>query len=115
VALFVVQGQRLSLSLTSLVLTELIRGILAPFGHGLWSAILGGMIFRSARNRHLRLSWSVLATLLVISILHGAFDTIGGITGYVVITIIGLVPLIWLWRRGDRPAAASGGASTQSA
>jgi RsiW-degrading membrane proteinase PrsW (M82 family) len=102
VALFVVQGHRLYLSLTSLVITELIRGILAPFGHGLWSAILGGVLFRSARNRRLRLTWGVLATYLVISLLHGAFDTAGGIVGYLVISFIGLVPLVYLWRSADR-------------
>jgi hypothetical protein len=27
---------------------------------------------------------------------------IGGIPGYIVISIIGLVPLVYLWLRGDR-------------
>ncbi len=100
VALFVVQGHRLYLSLTSLVVTELIRGVLAPFGHGLWTAILGGVIFRSARHGHLRPAVSVLAAYLLVSILHAAFDSFGGIVGYVVISIIGLVPLVYLWRQG---------------
>jgi RsiW-degrading membrane proteinase PrsW (M82 family) len=103
VALFVVQGHRLYLSLTSLVITELLRGILAPFGHGLWSAILGGVLFRNARNRRLRLTWGLLATYIVVSLLHGAFDTVGGIVGYLVISFIGLVPLVYLWRRAGRP------------
>src|SRR5205814_730724 len=55
-SLFVVQGGQISLSMTSVVLTELVRGVLAPFGHCLWSAILGGMIFHGARNGHLRLT-----------------------------------------------------------
>jgi RsiW-degrading membrane proteinase PrsW (M82 family) len=101
-ALFVVQGGQLYLSLTSVVLTELIRGVLAPFGHGLWSAILGGVIFRSARTRRLRPTWAVLVAYVGVSALHGAFDSIGGIAGYLVISIIGLVPLVYLWRRGDR-------------
>src|SRR6202035_1439291 len=49
-SLFVVQGGHLSLSLSSVVFTELVRGVLAPFGHGLWSAILGGVIFHAARK-----------------------------------------------------------------
>jgi protease PrsW len=101
-SLFVVQGQTLSLSLTSVVLTELLRGVLAPVGHGLWSAILGGMIFRGARNGHLRPTWGVLVTFLGISILHAAFDSFGSVLGYVVISIIGLIPLVYLWWRGDR-------------
>jgi RsiW-degrading membrane proteinase PrsW (M82 family) len=101
-SLFVVQGGHLSLSLTSVVFTELVRGVLAPFGHGLWTAILGGVIFHGARRGHLRFTWSILAAYLGVSILHAAFDSFGGIAGYIVISIIGLVPLIWLWRRGDR-------------
>jgi hypothetical protein len=34
--------------------------------------------------------------------LHGAFDIFGSITAYVVISIIGLVPLVYLWLRQDR-------------
>jgi len=76
--------------------------VLAPFGHGLWSAILGEMIFHAARKGHLRLTWSVLIAYIGVSVLHAAFDMFGGITGYVVISIIGIVPLVYLWIRGDR-------------
>ena len=100
-SLFVVQGQHISLSLTSVVFTELVRGVLAPFGHGLWSAILGGVIFHAAGKGHLRLTWSVLVAYLGVAILHGAFDFLGGIVGYIVISIIGLVPLVYLWLRAD--------------
>ena len=101
-SLFVVQGGTLYLSLTSVVVTELIRGVLAPFGHGMWSAILGAAIFGTAARRGaLRLSWIVVGTYLAVSVLHGAFDSIHSIVGYIVVSIIGLVPLIWLWRRAD--------------
>jgi RsiW-degrading membrane proteinase PrsW (M82 family) len=100
-SLFVVQGGQLYLSLTSVVVTELIRGVLSPFGHGMWSAILGGAIFAAAaRHGRLRLSATVLVAYLAVSVLHGAFDSINGIEGYVVVSLIGLVPLVWLWRRG---------------
>lgn len=102
VSLFVVQGHMLILSLTSVVVTELIRGVLAPFGHGLWSAILGGVIFRGSRDGHFRLTWGVLVAFLGVSALHAAFDNIGSIAGYVAISIVGLIPLVYLWRRGDR-------------
>jgi protease PrsW len=100
-SLFVVQGQQLVLSVSSVVFTELVRGVLAPFGHGLWSAILGGVIFHAARKGHLRLTWSVLIAYIGVSILHAGFDLFGGITGYIVISIIGIVPLVYLWIRGD--------------
>lgn len=101
-SLFVVQGQHLYLSLSSVVFTELVRGVLAPFGHGLWSAILGGVIFHAARKGHLRLTWSIVVAYLGVAILHAAFDFFGTITGYIVISIIGIVPLIYLWVRADR-------------
>jgi len=101
-SLFVVQGQHLTLSLSSVVFTELVRGVLAPFGHGLWSAILGGVIFHAARKGHLRLTLSVLVAYVGVSLLHGAFDVFGTVTAYIVISIIGLVPLLYLWLRQDR-------------
>jgi RsiW-degrading membrane proteinase PrsW (M82 family) len=100
-SLFVVQGGHLSLSLTSVVFTELVRGVLAPFGHGLWSAILGGAIFQAARSGHLRLTLSVVVAFIGVAILHAGFDIYGSIVGYIVISIIGLIPLVYLWLRGD--------------
>jgi protease PrsW len=101
VSLFVVHGHQLFLSVTSVVTTELIRGVLAPFGHGMWSAILGGVIFSAARHGQLRMAWRVLGAFVLVAILHGAFDTFSGIIGWVVVSVVGLVPLVWLWRRAD--------------
>jgi RsiW-degrading membrane proteinase PrsW (M82 family) len=44
-AMFTVEG----LSLRSLVATEVLRGVLTPVGHGVWTAILGGVLFRAPR------------------------------------------------------------------
>jgi RsiW-degrading membrane proteinase PrsW (M82 family) len=100
-SLFVVQGNQLVLSLNSVIFTELVRGVLAPFGHGMWSAILGGAIFAAARRGGLRLTWGVLGTYLLISALHGVFDSMTSIVGFGIVSLIGLIPFIWLWRRGD--------------
>ena len=63
------------LSLTNLVETELLRGILTPVGHGLWTAILGGVLFRAAsRHGRLRITGAVVAWYVVISLLHGLWD-----------------------------------------
>jgi len=104
-SLFVVQGQHLYLSLSSVVFTELVRGVLAPFGHGLWTAILGGVIFHAARKGHLRLAWSVVVAYLGVAIMHAAFDFFGSIPAYIVISILGVVPLVYLWLQGDRNIA----------
>ncbi len=100
-SLFVVQGNQLILSLNSVIFTELVRAVLAPFGHGMWSAILGGAIFAAARRGGLRLTWVILGTYLFVSALHAAFDSFTSIWGVVVVSLIGLIPFIWLWRRGD--------------
>jgi len=99
--LFQVQGNVLFLSLNSVVVTELIRGVLAPFGHGMWSAILGGVIFAAARRGGLRISWGIVGAYVLVSVLHGAFDSINGTVGYVAVSIIGLIPFVWLWLRAD--------------
>lgn len=109
-SLFVVQGHRLYLSLDAVVATELIRGILAPFGHGMWSAVVGGAIFAvSRRTGHLRLGWTVLGAYLLVAVLHAAFDSLNGIVGYVIVSAVGLIPLVWMWR------AARPGSSRQPA
>ena len=100
-SLFVVQGNQLVLSLNSVIFTELVRGVLAPFGHGMWSAILGAAIFAAARRRGLRLTWAVLGTYLLVAALHGTFDLMSSILGVIVVSLVGLIPFIWLWRRGD--------------
>jgi len=101
-SLFVVQGNQLFLSLPSVVLNELVRGLLAPFGHGLWTAILGGVIFHAARNGRLRPTLAILITYVGVSLLHAAFDFFGGIVGYIVISVIGIAPLVYIWLREDR-------------
>ncbi len=103
VSLFVIHGSRLFLSVSSVVTTELIRGVLAPFGHGMWAAILGGVIFSVARRGRLSLAWTVLAAYVLVVILHAAFDTFSGAIGYLVVSAIGLLPLVWLWRRAGAP------------
>jgi protease PrsW len=64
------------LSLTDLVLTELVRGVVTPFGHGVWTAILGGVLFsRSGRERYV-LTGSLLTAYLGVSVLHAVWDSV---------------------------------------
>ncbi|MDX6236976.1 MAG: protease PrsW [Kribbellaceae bacterium] len=69
-ALLTVRG----LSLTGLVDTELVRGVLTPFGHGLWTAILGGVLFREARGGRFRFTGALLGMYLWVSLLHALWD-----------------------------------------
>jgi protease PrsW len=78
-SLFVAQGHGIGLSLANLVSTELFRGAWAPVGHGLWTAILGGVIFGAARGGHLRLTRRVGWTYLGVALLHTLWDAMPGI------------------------------------
>jgi protease PrsW len=50
------------LDLRGLIETEILRGLLAPLGHGLWTSILAAVLFRAAaRGCRLRLSGAVVA------------------------------------------------------
>src|SRR5215467_3198832 len=82
-ALFTMHG----LSLGSLVETEVLRGILTPVGHRLWTGIMGGVLFHAARNGRLRLSIGVVAWYLVVSGLHAFWDAAGGIAAVVVLSL----------------------------
>jgi hypothetical protein len=43
----------------------------------------------------------------MVSLLHAAFDSISGIVGYVVVSIVGLVPLVFMWIRAGRNASVT--------
>jgi RsiW-degrading membrane proteinase PrsW (M82 family) len=75
VALFGAHG----LELRNMIATVLERGLLAPIGHGLWTGILGGVLFMAARGGRLRLAPSVVSTYLFVALLHAFFDSSSGI------------------------------------
>jgi RsiW-degrading membrane proteinase PrsW (M82 family) len=119
-ALLVVEnGQPVGLSLSDLVITEFLRGILAPLGHGLWTGLLGGILFRELPNGGWRPTPGLLGAYLFVSILHSLFDSAGGIAvslaaltglapiaiGVGVIIAISLIAFIALFRLWHSEAA----------
>lgn len=84
-ALLTVKG----LSLTALVETELLRSLLAPFGHGLWTAVLGGVLFREARAGRFRFNRAVLLMFVWVSLLHALWDSTHSIALALTIVITG--------------------------
>jgi len=64
------------IDLTSLLETEVVRAILAPVGHVLWTAILGAVIFGVAAGRkRFRWSWWVLLAYAGAALLHALWDS----------------------------------------
>jgi RsiW-degrading membrane proteinase PrsW (M82 family) len=95
-----------SLSLT--VGVTMLRGILAPLGHGVWTAILASVLFRESRGNHFRLNWKVLSAYLTVAVLHGLWDTAPTVIAYFLSqgldvfvgqSVIAGAGLLILWRR----------------
>jgi RsiW-degrading membrane proteinase PrsW (M82 family) len=72
------------LELHNMISTVLERGVLAPVGHGLWTGILGGVLFMAARHGRLRLAGSVVAAYLFVALLHALYDSSSGIGALIV-------------------------------
>jgi RsiW-degrading membrane proteinase PrsW (M82 family) len=105
---------RSSGSISAAVEVTLLRGLLAPLGHGTWTAILASVLFRESRNGHFRINTQVLGTYLLVSILHGMWNGLslvltpniglglGVVTTWIVIGTIGLFVLWIRWREAVR-------------
>lgn len=64
------------IDLVSLLETEIVRAVLAPVGHVLWTAILGAVIFGVAHGRpRFRWSWWIPLTFLGVALLHALWDS----------------------------------------
>jgi RsiW-degrading membrane proteinase PrsW (M82 family) len=98
-ALFTTQG----LSLMQLVQTELLRGLLAPVGHGLWTAILGGVLFSAGGGRHVALTRRLLLTYLGVSVLHALWDSMHSIALMIMLVLTGTPYQYALLERGYQP------------
>src|SRR4029453_12450919 len=94
-------------SLLNLVESEVLRGILTPVGHGLWTAILGGTLFAApARRGRLRLS-RVLGSYVLVALLHGLWDASQPIAVWLTLVLTGS-PVQWLEiQLGQAPAVTS--------
>ncbi|AOR34183.1 hypothetical protein BFF78_26815 [Streptomyces fodineus] len=66
--------------LRDLLETEILRGVLTPLGHGLWTAIAGGVLLSRRRlNGRFRLAAPVVGTYLGVSLLHVLWDSTHGL------------------------------------
>ena len=101
-ALFTQDG---GLSLVNLVETEVLRGLLTPVGHGLWTAILGGVLFATAaQGGRLRLSGALVGWSVVVAGLHALWDAARPVAVWLTLVLTG-TPVQWaLIRMGRAPA-----------
>jgi len=95
-------------SLSQTVYVTMVRGFLAPVGHGTWTAILASMLFREARDGRFRITLYVIGTYLLVALLHGMWDGLPtvitdyvgpGLDVFIGQAIIGIAGLVVLWLR----------------
>ncbi|GAA4617688.1 hypothetical protein GCM10023195_79090 [Actinoallomurus liliacearum] len=84
-ALFTENG----LSLMQVVQTELLRGLLAPVGHGLWTGILGGVLFRASTRHHFLITYRLIVAYVGVSLLHALWDSMHSIALVVTLLLTG--------------------------
>jgi protease PrsW len=99
------------INLVALLQTEVLRAVLSPVGHVLWTAILGAVIFGVARH-HPRFRWSflILAAYVAVALLHGLWDSMTDISAFVALLVTGGVAEEL--RYGFLPANVAASAST---
>lgn len=85
-AMFTGQG----LNVGALLQTEVVRAVLTPLGHVLWTAVLGAAIFAASRDgRHYRYTFGVLGAYVGVSVLHSLWDAMGGISALLAVVLTG--------------------------
>src|SRR5438270_3355845 len=72
-----------------------LRGLLTPFGHGIWTGILATVLFRESRPHHFRITGLVIVTYLFVSVLHGLWDGLPS-TIYLIVPPGFHIPLVTL-------------------
>ncbi len=104
------------------IFSTILRGLLAPFGHGTWTAILGAVLFRQSGPRRFHINIPVILTFLFVSLLHSLWDgfplslfpftfDISGIAipvGVIIIGLLGIFVLTYLYRRAIHQRIVTG-------
>jgi RsiW-degrading membrane proteinase PrsW (M82 family) len=77
-------------ALLPLLQTEVVRAILTPVGHVVWTAILGAVIFGTAKGgSKFRLSVAVVVVYVGVSLLHALWDSMSGISSVLALIVTG--------------------------
>ena len=101
------------LDLVSLLQTEVLRAILAPIGHVLWTAIIGAVIFGASRTHEkYRWSWWIVVAYAGSVVLHALWDSMSEITTLLALLFTGNASALLTNRLSAEAAAAVQGLST---
>ena len=93
-------------ALNSIILT---RGLLAPFGHGTWTAVIVSTLWRELSRRRFPINWPVVTAFFTMALVHALWDYFSGRPAFnlfvpgssvpVPLIILGLASLGLLYRR----------------
>lgn len=95
-------------SISAVLEVTLFRGLLAPLGHGTWTAILASVLFRESRDCCFRVNLRVIGAYLLVSILHAMWNGLSlvlapftglGLGAIITWALVGFIGLYVLWRR----------------
>src|SRR3954447_18032898 len=76
------------LDLLSLLQTEMLRAVLTPVGHVLWTGILGAALFSAARGGdRFRVTGRVIGAFVIVSVLHTLWDAMGPLSTLLAIVL----------------------------
>lgn len=96
------------------IVETILRGLIAPFGHGTWTAILGAILFRESEPHRFRLTFPVILAFIFVVVLHGCWDGLPHTFHFVIppglpvslvsviISILGLGTLLLVYRGAER-------------
>ncbi len=70
--------------------TQISRGLLTPIGHALWTGLLAGALFASAKDGRLRLTKNVGLWLAIVIGLHALWDMALGVAAILAARTVGL-------------------------
>lgn len=56
------------------IVETIVRGLIAPLGHGVWTSIVGAVLFRTKKPARIAISGRLLLAYLFVSLLHGLWD-----------------------------------------
>jgi protease PrsW len=79
------------IDLASLLQTEATRSVMTPVGHVLWTALFGAVVFAAANpsTGRYRITGRVVVAFLGVAVLHGLWDSMGGIAALVAVVLTG--------------------------
>ena len=60
--------------ISATITVSVLRGLIAPLGHGVWTGILGAVLFRQSTPSRFRITGQVIVAYLFVVTLHAFWD-----------------------------------------